>query len=738
MYPVTELYQRKIKENNRIVKANIQIQHSKGVLFLSDKDLVLSTLKFSEGTQTGEEFKMGGTVASDILFTILNKPEYKDIDFMGARILGTISLLLREGADAHFLQPSQPSKMLNSNDLWEDVPIGKFNIDDGNKLRNTIEIKGIDDMANLDKSYSLSKISYPSTLYQIYVNICNVGDIPVGTTSFPNMNYMVNERPEGDLTLRDILGYVAELSGTFAKINREGSLELKWYADSGITLGSGNRFNFKPSDDEVRIKGIMAIIEETKYIIGTEDGAVDLSENPLLQGDYETVLNNIFSNVKDTIFTPYTSDWQGNPAIQAGDMITQVDRDGKKYNTLITKSTYKYRGRSQLEAKGLPEIAKGYKGSINRKIAQIKRLVEKEAGDKLTTLEQAQLNAMELMSNMLGGHFVVDEENGIYYISDNPDINLAKKIWKYGINGFAYYPDGLDSVPITAVTADGSIVAMLVAANIITANMIQTGMLQSEDGSTWINLDDGSFNFKERLKWINNEMIISSPSIDYAVEEAKEYTDGEIAKIPQPDLDDYALRQFGNGLMEISDSKGFVAYKDANKDEFTQLYPEGLFRVVMDGNTQEKMPYFYERDVRVVGQYTQKSYDYTQTPPSEATMISGTNARYTVQLPSHMAGKKFKILPSIYMGDGEYMNKFADAFRYQPVASGVKTIVRLESMSGKTWDGYSNTSAAEAIRNSGQFRVVGLYCYNYMETPFPYLNYVMIAFSIKVQLDVIA
>ena len=222
MYPVSELYKQKIKENNRLFECKIQIEHSQGTLYLDDKDLVAGSLTYAESSQAGEEFTIGGTVASDISFTILNKPEYENIVFMGATVFVNIGLQVQEGTDAHFLQPSQPSKMQGFEERWEYVPLGRFNIDEVNRLRNTIEIKAIDNMINLDKPYSLSKLSYPATLYQIYVNICNVADIPVGTTNFSNKDYVVKVRPDDDLTLRDVLGYAAELSGTFAKCNRNG------------------------------------------------------------------------------------------------------------------------------------------------------------------------------------------------------------------------------------------------------------------------------------------------------------------------------------------------------------------------------------------------------------------------------------------------------------------------------------------------------------------------------------
>ncbi|HHX59372.1 MAG TPA: hypothetical protein GX707_01340, partial [Epulopiscium sp.] len=312
MYPVTQVFLNKIKENMRTVKAEIKINHSQGELILTDKDLALGSLTYTESSQAGEEFTIGSTVASDVSFTILNKPEYDDINFMGATVTCNIGLQLKEGADAHFMQPSQPSKMPGFEEKWEHVPLGRFNIDYDPRQRNTIELKAIDNMIKLDIPYSLSKLSYPATLYQIYVNICNVADIPVGTTNFPNQSYVVQNRPDNELTLRDVLGYVAELAGCFARCNRNGALELTWYKPTGLEIGPANRFSFKPSDDEVRIKGIMATVGDTIYLAGSDDYAVDLTDNPLLQGGYETVLPNIYNNVKDTVFTPYTSDWQGN------------------------------------------------------------------------------------------------------------------------------------------------------------------------------------------------------------------------------------------------------------------------------------------------------------------------------------------------------------------------------------------------------------------------------------------
>jgi hypothetical protein len=511
MYPVSEAYEEKIKELDRVFEAKIQTQHSQGVLDLSDKDIVAGSLVYNESSQAGDDFTIGSTVASDFSVEILNKPEYANYDFEGATINPTIGLLLssEENAENYFLTAPQPSEFEEGEgtEIWEYVPLGIFNIDEVNRQRNTIKIKAIDNMIKLDKPYSLSSLGYPATLLQIYIDACNVCDVMPAMGSFTNCDYVVQERPDGDLTFRDIVGYIAELSGTFARCNRTGALELTWYQDTDTILTPANRFNFTPRDDHVLITGVMATVDDTTYLAGTDEYVIDLSENPLLQGDYETVLPDIFNNVKDTVFTPFESNWQGNPAIQAGDIITQADRDGKIYNTLVTTSTYKYRGSSILKAQGLPISAKGYKGSTNKKITNIIRKEVKPIGDQLTTLEQAQLNATQLIANMLGGYAIRDSDT--FYVADNPDLDIAQKVWKWGIGGFGYSSTGKDGPYTTGITADGSIVAMLVAANIITADMINTGELRSVDGSTRINLDDGTFNFKNVLKYVNEKLSIT-------------------------------------------------------------------------------------------------------------------------------------------------------------------------------------------------------------------------------------
>lgn len=519
MYPVSDDYKQKIMENNRDFDIRISINHSKGELQLTEEDLVQGSFTFNQASQSGDDFTIGGIVANDISFSIFNEDEYENINFMGASVTVHIGLVIVEPMDAHFIQPSQPSKIAEFADgVVEYVMLGQFNVDSVNRLRSSIELKGIDDMILLDKPYSKSNLTYPATLMSIYLDICGLGGMTPGTSTFPNEDYIVNERPKDDLSIRDILGFVAELSGKFAKVDRLGSLELVWYESTDIEINPDNRFSLELSDEVVQIKGVMVEVEGEGseeegviYLAGNREYSLDLSENILLQDDYETVLPNILNSVKDTKFLPYSCEWRGNPAMEAGDIITHITIDGDEIETLVTKSTYNYLGKSNTEGKGKADVNKGFKGSTDKRISIIRDRIEKDLGRELTSLEQAQLNATKLIANTLGGFTTVREDG--FYISDNKDLDRSTKIWKWGVGGFGYSDDGGQTYT-TGITADGSIVA-----NIITADMINTGVLKSLNNKTIINLNNGTFNLADGLIYDGEDLVfkIENEDVDSTV-----------------------------------------------------------------------------------------------------------------------------------------------------------------------------------------------------------------------------
>lgn len=475
MYPASATFQSKIKEVDRTFEAVIEIDHTEGTLVLHDEDLGLGSIQMIDTTISNDNFGIGSAVAADLSLVLINKDDrWSTLKFNGAEVRPYIGLLLDDNS-------------------VEYVPLGVFNVDEVGRPSTTIKLKAVDNMVKFDKPYSKSSLAYPATLYQIYQDACSVCDVLPGTASFLNDNYVVQLKPEGDISFRDIIGYVAQLAGSYARVDRTGKLEFSWYDTScTYTLNPENRFNFVPDDNEVSITGVMANIDGTTYLAGLEDYVIDISENPLFQGEYENILSSIYSKITQVKFYPYTSDWQGNPAVQSGDVVTQIDVKGKVYKTIITKSIYKYRGKSSISAQGASEASTGYQGSISKKMANLLNRIREDktkVESDLTDLENRILQATQMIAGALGGYaFKID---GAYYIADNPDINLAQKVWKWGIGGFGYSSSGVFGPYTTSITADGSIVAMLISANLITADMIKTGILTSLDGKISVNLNDG-------------------------------------------------------------------------------------------------------------------------------------------------------------------------------------------------------------------------------------------------------
>ena len=96
--------------------------------------------------------------------------------------------------------------------------------------------------------------------------------------------------------------------------------------------------------------------------------------------------------------------------------------------------------------------------------------------------------------------------NGTYYghvkitknellILDNPDLDRARKVWRWNMGGLGFSTSGYGGPYETAITADGKMVINEATAQTIKATMIRAGVLASMDNSSWFNLDDGTFSW---------------------------------------------------------------------------------------------------------------------------------------------------------------------------------------------------------------------------------------------------
>lgn len=104
--------------------------------------------------------------------------------------------------------------------------------------------------------------------------------------------------------------------------------------------------------------------------------------------------------------------------------------------------------------------------------------------------------ATSLITGQSGGYVVIptDTDSGKPYellILDTQDIESAVNVWRWNLGGLGFSDNGYNGPYETAITADGQIVADFITSGSLVANIIKAGVLSSQDGSSWWDLESG-------------------------------------------------------------------------------------------------------------------------------------------------------------------------------------------------------------------------------------------------------
>lgn len=110
-------------------------------------------------------------------------------------------------------------------------------------------------------------------------------------------------------------------------------------------------------------------------------------------------------------------------------------------------------------------------------------------------LQTAIGNATSLITGQSGGYVVLHgDENGQPYellILDAPNLSDAVNVWRWNVSGLGFSYNGYNGPYETAITADGQIVADFITSGSLVANIIKAGVIQSQDGSSYWDLETG-------------------------------------------------------------------------------------------------------------------------------------------------------------------------------------------------------------------------------------------------------
>ena len=189
-------------------KQNAEITFANGAsLSLSEKDFMISNNNVVDASATNG-IPLGIALCRSIQIELINDDDrFSTYDFFGAKIRLYLTFQLSETV--------------------ERIEYGTFTVLAPETYGETVIITALDDMYKADKEYSTS-LAFPASLKSMLIDACEIIDIPLGTTTFLNEDFVVNEKP-ADITFRQLFGYIAMIAGGNVRIDRTGRLRIITY-----------------------------------------------------------------------------------------------------------------------------------------------------------------------------------------------------------------------------------------------------------------------------------------------------------------------------------------------------------------------------------------------------------------------------------------------------------------------------------------------------------------------------
>lgn len=458
-YPITSDTLNLFKQNYRQV-ATIYVQGVDDQLTLSEQDILSGGLSINRYSSSGENVALGTAIAAEAAVQLENADgRFDDFQFEGAE------LNIRVGVKDWNVAASNPAF----------IPFGFFTVDEVVKKRGSLTLKALDRMVLFDKPVDAAILSFPMTVETLLHRVCDICNVTLSPNivNLANLNYIIREAPNMEnLTYRQLLIWVAEITGSCAFMDWNGHLMLKWYTLYDYTITPQDRFSSDIDENEIEITGVRVADGTAEAIAGTDEYALNVENNPLIQHDHDVVAETLFYDVvQGDSFTPFTATVKPMPQILPLDMIKFQDDQGEHY-VFVTDVTFTMNRNMTLAGKGESAKRRGY-AAMNPLTAREQAIIEavtEEQNKAQNDRIQTALAFNELICNALGLFITpVAQENGsvVYYLHNREALEESETIFTMTAQGIAWTSGGWnDGAPVWSygVTAAGDALFRLLSA----------------------------------------------------------------------------------------------------------------------------------------------------------------------------------------------------------------------------------------------------------------------------------
>ena len=395
------------------------------------------------------------------------------------------------------------------------IPKGVFyvpadGVEDSGKL--WVTVTGYDRMASLTADY-IPAITFPATPTQILADVCAQAKVTAPSVTLPDIQ--IETAYTG--SLREQLGWLAGLVGCNAKFDATGNLLFCWYTDGGLTLGWDVQHLDgleRTTDEMFTINSLMTGTEENPISVGSGIGITAV--NPYMT---EEVAASVLDLIKDKPMAPCKCKWRGDPSVEAGDILTVVDRDGVSgLSVFVMEQELHVSGGMSCDTTcyGVEDADYAVKSPTAQKLQRMYNEV----------MDSFQ-NATEKIIGMKGGYFAITyDEDGFptgWTLKDTPTATDTTKMWIMSMGGLGYSEDGGKTISKVAITMDGYLNGSALAVGSVSQDSV-AGLSQS---LTLINGQlDAKISKEDAEAQLNSRLSVMADQIQIDLSRVSNQVDG--------------------------------------------------------------------------------------------------------------------------------------------------------------------------------------------------------------------
>lgn len=348
------------------------------------------------------------------------------------------------------------------------IPMGYFTIKEQKKDRNLLTFTAYDRLeSKLAKAYKSKITKYPAESKEFLADISEQTGVEFDTSKLPDslmidkiltVNDQSGEKsykePFDGFTMQQVVGYIAQLHGTFAICDRNGKVTFRWYEalmadypgkigdtaggylkdqnlsfiyntieflkESHTYLIKTNRYfdDLLQSETMCQISGISCDTENNHYESGTNINT-NLS-NPVMTQEW---LDKILKKIKDTSYYPVSFSFMGDPRLDVGDVVTIVDAKNNLIDVPVMQHTITFDGGLLSEVASYSFEEKEVKSPSEIALQRVKDdiLSLQEITAKKATFNQ--LNAVDAkITNLQASAITVNDANILFARLDKANI----------------------------------------------------------------------------------------------------------------------------------------------------------------------------------------------------------------------------------------------------------------------------------------------------------------------------